>query len=106
MGNALVYKFIYIARVMPWIRNNQIGHYENVYLEWRESDPDRHLMYLRMYPEDFKNLLDVIKPQIEKQDTVMRASIRADKRLTITLRYLATGKIFINYLSLYIINSF
>lgn len=58
---------------------------------------------LRFYPEDFKNylrmdeatyihLFRIVRPLIEKQSTVMRASISPHERLTATLRFLATGR--------------
>lgn len=78
--------------VKPWILNNCVGHYENVYLEWRYTDPEMHRIFLRIYPEDFGNLLRAVRHIIEKQNTVMRPAIPAHKRLSITLRFLATGK--------------
>lgn len=46
---------------------------------------------LRMYLDDFDQLLRAVSPLIEKHDTVFRNLVRADKRLSITLRYLVTG---------------
>ncbi|KAJ8928438.1 hypothetical protein NQ314_019027 [Rhamnusium bicolor] len=37
------------------------------------------------------NLLELIRPKIEKQDTVIRKAIPASPRLSITLRYPASG---------------
>lgn len=89
--------------VKPWILNNSTdGHYENVYLEWRYSDPEAHRVFLRMYSEDFQNLLRAVEPMISKQNTIMRQSIPAHKRLSMTLRFLATGK----YLTLKCISLF
>jgi len=36
--------------------------------------------------------LDLIRPRITKQDTVMRQAIPAEERLIATLRFLATGR--------------
>lgn len=46
---------------------------------------------------DFNNLLDLVTPSIKKQDTKFRESISPDERLTVTLRFLATGD---SYMSL------
>lgn len=43
------------------------GHYENVYGELRLSDPDMYRRILRIYPEDFDNLLKAVSPLIEKE---------------------------------------
>lgn len=42
----------------------------------------------------FDELLRMVRPQIEKQNTPMRDAIPASQRLSITLRYLATGNTF------------
>lgn len=68
------------------------GHYENVYNEWRYHDPEEFRVQLRMTPECFSNLLELVRPVIEKQDTFLRFAIPADKRLSCTLKHLATGK--------------
>jgi hypothetical protein len=47
---------------------------------------------LRMDQTCFHELLEMVKPQIQKQDTNMRKSIPADEKLALTLRYLATGE--------------
>lgn len=39
----------------------------------------------------YDKLLELIRPKIEKQDTMMRKAIPASQRLSITLRYLASG---------------
>lgn len=64
------------------------GSYETVYREWRESDSDMYRTMLRLYPEDFEELLKAVDPLICKQDT-----IPSEKRLAITLRYLVTSKL-------------
>jgi len=47
--------------------------------------------FCRMSSSTFNNLLKMISPSIEKQDTNYRKAIPANERLAITLRYLATG---------------
>ena len=45
-----------------------------------------------MTPERFDHLLSLVKEQIEKKDNRFRKSIPVVARLTITLRYLASGE--------------
>ena len=47
--------------------------------------------YIRMSPERFEHLLQLIGPQISKKDTRLRKAIPAAERLALTLRYLASG---------------
>lgn len=44
-----------------------------------------------MDEQTFNNLLELLRPQIEKKYTVMRKSIPAAQRLSATLRFLASG---------------
>ncbi|XP_046417437.1 uncharacterized protein LOC124178244 [Neodiprion fabricii] len=44
--------------------------------------------------DDWNELLTLLTPAIKKQDTVMRQAISPRDRLTVTLRYLATGNTF------------
>lgn len=44
-----------------------------------------------LYHSTFSNLLKMITPMIEKQDTYMRKPISSVQRLSCTLQYLATG---------------
>lgn len=80
--------------IKEWIvKYGTNGHYENVYREWRLSDPEMYRRILRMYSEDFDHLLRAVTPLIEKENTNYRDAITAEKRLAITLRFLVTGKI-------------
>ena len=56
------------------------------------EEPEQLNNFLRMSAEDFDYLLDMIKHKIIKQDTKMRCGISASERLSVTLRFLATGK--------------
>jgi len=50
--------------------------------------------YLRMDDRLFQELFFAIEADIRKEDTIMRTSVPAEKRLLIALRYLATGESF------------
>jgi hypothetical protein len=42
--------------------------------------------------QTFYTLLDLIGPEIQKNNTVMREAVSAKERLAVTLRYMATGR--------------
>ncbi|XP_064094448.1 uncharacterized protein LOC135206898 [Macrobrachium nipponense] len=48
--------------------------------------------WIRLTKEQFSNLLNRVTPLIEKVDTKLRKAVSAAERLTLTLRYLATGE--------------
>jgi methyltransferase-like protein len=71
-----------------WLRRRrQRSIYSNLVQELREEDPDEYLKYLRMTTTTFNILLEKVRPYIEKKNTVMRNSISAAERLTVTLRF-------------------
>lgn len=47
--------------------------------------------YLRMNEECFSQLLSMVRPLIEKQDTILREAVSAEERIIATLRFLASG---------------
>lgn len=53
--------------------------------------PKKFFQYFRMTPTNFDYILDLIRPDIEKEDTNMRLAIKPDLRLAITLHHLAEG---------------
>ncbi|KAJ8950512.1 hypothetical protein NQ318_015256 [Aromia moschata] len=57
----------------------------------RDSEPEDYRNFLRMDQESSDYLLELVRPDIEKKDTNMREAISASQRLSITLRYLASG---------------
>ena len=58
----------------------------------KELDSNDFRNFLRMDEECFINLLDLVKPFIQRRNTVFRESVSAEERLIVTLRYLATGR--------------
>ena len=59
--------------------------------ELYEEDQQGFKNFLRMDSSAFEDLLSKVSPIIHRQDTNMREAISASERLSITLRYLATG---------------
>ncbi|XP_050303715.1 probable ATP-dependent RNA helicase DDX49 [Anthonomus grandis grandis] len=61
-------------------------------LEELRLEPDDYRNYLRMDEDSYVLLLKLVTPLIQKQDTCMRSAIPPHERLSVTLRYLATGR--------------
>ena len=68
------------------------GSYSNIFRELQNDSGADFLNYMRMPYNFFSTLLDLVSPQIEKQDTRMRHNICAGSRLAATLRFLVTGE--------------
>ncbi|KAK8763791.1 hypothetical protein V5799_033603 [Amblyomma americanum] len=78
--------------VQPWLlRRKRQGAYENLMRELALDDGEAYRRWIRMDTSAFEDLLNRIRPRIEKRDTSFREAIQAGERLAITLRYLATG---------------
>lgn len=76
-----------------FLRRREYGHMQ-LLRELRDSEPADYQNFLRMDGSTFDQLLALVRPLIAKQDTNMRDSISPEMRLTITLRYFATGNTF------------
>jgi len=79
--------------VRPIFRQNRRllqGASDNLVVEMQLDDPDKYFNYFRMSHKTFEELLRLVGPHIEKQDT-FRTPIPSRTRLEITLRYLASG---------------
>ena len=63
-------------------------HFGNVFLKFQCC---LH-RYLRMSPERFEHLLQLVGPKLTKQNTQFRTAISAEERLIVTLRFLASGE--------------
>lgn len=59
--------------------------------ELAREDPAEFRNVLRMNEDSFNHLLSLMDTKIRKQDTNMRQAISSRDRLTVTLRFLATG---------------
>ena len=77
----------------PYIsRNPSLGAYNTLVQELRTEDAAAFKNFLPMDQTCFDELLEMVKPHLQKQDTNMRKSIPAGEKLALTLRYLATGE--------------
>lgn len=78
--------------IRPWIsRRPDYGLFEQLMTELEAEDLGGYRNFLRLYPSEFNELVNMVAPLISKQNTNMRFSIPADLRLALTLRFLATG---------------
>jgi hypothetical protein len=59
--------------------------------ELAAEDVNEYKICLRMTPEKFDALLDMIAPKIERQNTPMRDAIPSRVMLEVTLYFMATG---------------
>jgi hypothetical protein len=82
-----------------WLsRREDLGAFDTLLSELKEEDKSSFLNFLRVTPGIFENLVLLITPHIERQNTTFRKSIPPAVRLAITLRFLATGKFFLHFL--------
>ena len=67
------------------------GWYQNLMQEMQLEEIGDFKNFLRLTPEMFNELLQGLRPVIQKKDTNYRKAIPPEVRLAATLRYLATG---------------
>ena len=85
-----------------WIRNRyKSGAYKGVIEEVKKDDPTSFKTFMRMDEESFNFLLEKVSPLIKRQDTNMRQAISPGERLSLTLRFLATGRQHFKYIVKY-----
>ncbi|XP_046864372.1 protein ALP1-like [Xenia sp. Carnegie-2017] len=78
-----------------WIlRRESQGAFTNLIREINVEDPEKFRQYHRVERRSFEEILGIVSPHIEKKDTQLRASIKPSERLSVTLRFLATGESF------------
>ena len=75
-----------------WIlRREAKGAYANLVRELNVEDPEKFKQYHRLDRNSFQEILAMVSPLITRKDTKLRSSIKPCERLSITLRFLATG---------------
>ena len=84
------------VKTRSWIkRRKQRGAFSNIVHELRMEDTASFKEMLRMDYDTFLNLLAAIEPFISPQESYHGVpTIKANERLTLTLRFLATGETF------------
>nr|XP_022906871.1 uncharacterized protein LOC111418565 [Onthophagus taurus] len=80
--------------VRKWILQRKSGTHNLVDRELRSNYTEDFKNLLRMSEAEFDYLLERVSPLISKSDTNMRQAVNAKTKLTVTLRYLATGDSF------------
>jgi hypothetical protein len=70
--------------------------WETICQEIRDSDEESFKKWTRLTREEFDVLAKKVAPYVEKQQTTFKTPISVDKRLAITLVYLATGSTFMD----------
>ena len=75
-----------------WIADRmQHGAYNTLMVHMRHKDIEGFINFLRMDPCTFDELTELVAPHIQRQDTRYRKAISPGKRLSVTLRFLASG---------------
>ena len=78
--------------VKPWLlRRRELGAFSNLLSEFRQEDIFEYGKFLRITPDVFDELVNLIEGSIKKQNTVMRDALTPSIKLAATIRYLATG---------------
>lgn len=78
--------------VREWIgRREKLGASTTLLRELVAEDPNAYRNILRLTQVKFDELLEMITPEIRKQDTVMRSAIPCRTKLEIALRYMGSG---------------
>jgi hypothetical protein len=72
--------------------------------ELHAEDPAKYRACLRMSPECFDTLHDVIANDIQRLDILMKDATHSKIKLEIALSYLATGK-FLNFIKFLLVGS-
>ncbi|XP_046406063.1 protein ANTAGONIST OF LIKE HETEROCHROMATIN PROTEIN 1-like [Ischnura elegans] len=72
-------------------RRVEYGFWENLIQEMRNQEPDKFLNFHRMSVIQFDRLLQKVEPHISRRQ-VVREPIPAGLKLSLTLRYLASGE--------------
>ncbi|KAJ8301055.1 hypothetical protein KUTeg_022574 [Tegillarca granosa] len=76
----------------PWIkRRSKFGAHHALLDELRREDPKSYKNFIRLDDAAFQELLQLVTPLIKRKDTCMRDAIPPAERLSLTLRFLATG---------------
>ena len=79
----------------PWFKEDErygFGQYYQLLPQLKAHDGATYRYFLRMEPEMFNDILQRIRPRIQKQDTNFKKAIGAGLKMACTLRFLGTGE--------------
>ncbi|MPC87794.1 hypothetical protein E2C01_082668 [Portunus trituberculatus] len=78
--------------MLSWLaRRESESVYHRLLKELSLEDHDTLKSWTRLDKDQYHRLLELVTPLIAKSDIKMRKAVTAGERLTLTLRYLATG---------------
>ncbi|KAG0716812.1 hypothetical protein GWK47_008766 [Chionoecetes opilio] len=77
---------------LPWLAKKSKKVFNNLLKEMFLEDSRGFYEFHRMSKDNFVKLLNLVSPLIRKQDTKLRKAVSPAQRLSVTLRYLATGE--------------
>ena len=103
LNNFAVYRYLRrrqargVRRKQFWIRNflverERYSHYDNLMVDLLENDRYGYKDFTILSPELFYELVERVRPRIEKQLTFFRVPLPAGLKIALTLRYLASGE--------------
>lgn len=78
--------------VRPYLRRRAIhGHYDNLMRELSDEHPDLYRNFLRLDKDLFNQIVERVRPHLQRETTFWREPLDVGLRVAITLRFLATG---------------
>ena len=78
-----------------WMLRRKVDDaFHTIFKELKEQDSDGFKGYATMDVDHFEELVYVINPFLQKQDTNMRDCISLEQRYSVTLRHVSSGKSF------------
>ena len=77
------------------LKRHQLGAYHRLIPELTLTDPESLRNFIRMDLSTFEDLLRLVSRRIAHGSTNFRSTISARERLIVTLRFLATGRLFL-----------
>ena len=79
--------------VRPYLQKRvQFGHYHNLMRELSLENPELYRNFMRLDEPLFNEVIEKVRPYLEKQHTRFRAPLEVGLRVAITLRFMATGE--------------
>jgi hypothetical protein len=79
-----------------WLKRRGVLGHDNLIIELELYSPLDYKNYVQMCPSTFGELLELITPLVQTEDTSMREATSPKQRLFATLHFLASGLTFEN----------